>query len=178
MVDKIKNKEEIKKIVDKAKAKGKKVIFTNGVFDILHLGHVRYLAQARSFGDVLVVGLNSDESVKRIKGPKRPIFSEAERAEVLSHLEVVDHVAIFSDLTAESLVGYFQPDVYVKGGDYTLKTLPEAKIVASYGGEVRLVPVVEGYSVTGLIKKIIREKPLRKSKIKMQKAKRHIKNQK
>ena len=114
------------------RAGGKKVVFTNGCFDILHAGHVRYLAKARSFGDCLVLGLNSDASVRRLKGPERPINNEQDRAEVVGGLQSVDYVVIFDEPTAEQLIAKVKPDVYVKGGDYTLETLPEAKIVQSY----------------------------------------------
>jgi rfaE bifunctional protein nucleotidyltransferase chain/domain len=133
---------------------GQKVVFTNGCFDILHAGHVRYLKKARSFGDCLVLGLNSDASVRRIKGPTRPINCEADRAEVADALACVDYVVIFDEPTAEELITKVRPDVYVKGGDYTLETLPEGRIVKAYGGEVELVSLVEGRSTTNIIKKI------------------------
>lgn len=133
---------------------GQKVVFTNGCFDILHAGHVRYLKKARSYGDCLVLGLNSDASVRRIKGPTRPINCEADRAEVADALACVDYVVIFDEPTAEELITKVRPDVYVKGGDYTLETLPEGRIVKAYGGEVELVSLVEGRSTTNIIKKI------------------------
>ena len=110
---------------------GQKVVFTNGCFDILHAGHVTYLEKARSFGDCLVLGLNSDSSVKANKGPSRPINSENDRARVVGALKAVDYVVLFGEQTAEALIAKVKPDVYVKGGDYTLDTLPEAKIVQS-----------------------------------------------
>lgn len=133
---------------------GKQVVFTNGCFDIIHAGHVRYLTTAKSFGDVLIVGLNTDESVKRLKGANRPINCQDDRAEVLLGLKAVDHVIFFGEATAESLIGEVKPAVYVKGGDYTLATLPEAKIVQRYGGRVELVNLVAGRSTTGVIEKI------------------------
>lgn len=133
---------------------GQKVVFTNGCFDILHAGHVRYLKKARSFGDCLVLGLNSDASVRRIKGPTRPINCQEDRAEVADALGCVDYVVIFDEPTAESLITKVHPDVYVKGGDYTLDTLPEGQIVKAYGGEVELVTLVEGRSTTNIINKI------------------------
>ena len=136
------------------RAGGKKVVFTNGCFDILHAGHVRYLAKARSFGDCLVLGLNSDASVRRLKGPERPINNEQDRAEVVGGLQSVDYVVIFDEPTAEQLIAKVKPDVYVKGGDYTLETLPEAKIVQSYGGRVEFVQMVAGRSTTNVIEKI------------------------
>ena len=120
-------------------------------FDILHVGHVRYLTTAKSFGDVLIVGLNNDESVKKLKGENRPINNEKDRAEVLLGLKAVDYVALFGEQTAEKLIAEVRPDVYVKGGDYTLETLPEAKIVQSYGGRVEFVKFVDGHSTTNLI---------------------------
>ena len=133
---------------------GQRVVFTNGCFDILHAGHVRYLSKARSFGDCLVLGLNSDASVRRIKGPARPINNEQDRAEVVGALGCVDYVVVFDEPTAEELITKVHPDVYVKGGDYTLETLPEGQIVQKYGGRVELVKLVEGRSTTNVINKI------------------------
>ena len=133
---------------------GKKVVFTNGCFDILHAGHVTYLEKARSFGDCLVLGLNTDASVRANKGPTRPINSELDRAKVVGALKAVDYVVLFGEQTAEKLIAKVKPDVYVKGGDYTLDTLPEAKIVMGYGGKVEFVNMVEGRSTTNVIKKI------------------------
>ena len=137
---------------------GQKVVFTNGCFDILHAGHVRYLQEARAQGDCLVLGLNSDESVRRLKGLTRPINSELDRAEVVGALKSVDYVVLFGEQTAEKLIAKVRPAVYVKGGDYTLDTLPEAKIVQSYGGSVHFVKMVEGRSTTNVIKKISEDK--------------------
>lgn len=131
-----------------------KIVFTNGCFDIIHAGHVRYLTTAKNFGDVLIVGLNSDNSVRQLKGASRPINNQADRAEVLLALKPVDYVIIFDELTAENLIAKVKPDIYVKGGDYTLKTLPEAKIVQSYGGRVEFVNLVAGKSTSNIIKKI------------------------
>lgn len=133
---------------------GQKVVFTNGCFDILHAGHVRYLAKARSYGDCLVLGLNTDASVQRIKGPSRPINNQVDRAEVAGALKSVDYVVFFDEPTAEELIQEVHPDVYVKGGDYTLETLPEGRIVLGYGGSVELVKLVEGRSTTNVIAKI------------------------
>lgn len=134
-----------------------RVVFTNGCFDILHAGHVRYLAAARALGDVLILGLNSDASVRRLKGETRPVNSEADRAEVVGALASVDYVVIFGEDTAEDLIAKVQPAVYAKGGDYTLETLPEARIVESYGGEVAFIPLVAGKSTTGMIAKMGRK---------------------
>ena len=134
--------------------KDKKIVFTNGCFDIIHVGHVRYLTTAKNFGDVLIVGLNTDESVRKLKGATRPINNQDDRAEVLLGLKAVDHVIFFGEDTAENLIAELQPDIYVKGGDYTLDTLPEAKIVQAYGGRVEIVNLVAGKSTTNIIKKI------------------------
>jgi rfaE bifunctional protein nucleotidyltransferase chain/domain len=151
---KIVSRKEAQDIAAALKAAGKKVVFTNGCFDILHAGHVRYLAAARALGDRLIVGLNSDLSVKGFKGADRPINPQDDRAEVLAALAAVDHVVIFDDRTAEGLVAEIEPDVYVKGGDYRVEDLPEAAIVAGYGGRTVLVPEVPGRSSSTIIGKI------------------------
>ena len=135
------------------RAAGARVVFTNGCFDILHAGHVRYLAAARAQGDVLILGLNSDASVRRLKGPSRPINNEQDRAEVVGALAAVDAVVIFGEDTAETLIAKVRPAVYVKGGDYTREMLPEARIVEVYGGEVAFIPLVAGKSTTGIIER-------------------------
>ena len=147
-------REHIKGACDAARLKGAVVVFTNGCFDVLHAGHVRYLTKARAMGDFLVIGLNSDASVRSLKGNGRPINTEDDRAEVLDALRAVDAVTIFGEPTAEALIAMVHPDVYVKGGDYTLETLPEAKIVKEYGGRVEFVPLVEGRSTTNVIERI------------------------
>lgn len=136
------------------RAAGARVVFTNGCFDILHAGHVRYLTAARAQGDVLILGLNSDASVRRLKGPSRPINNELDRAEVVGALAAVDAVVIFGEDTAETLIAKVCPAVYVKGGDYTRETLPEARIVEAYGGEVAFIPLVAGKSTTGIIERM------------------------
>ena len=130
------------------------LVFTNGCFDILHAGHVRYLTAARELGDILIVGLNSDASVRKLKGEGRPVNPAADRAEVLAGLRAVDHVVVFDEDTAEELVRRLQPDIYVKGGDYSLDRLPESAIVAAYGGRTVLVPMVEGRSTTNVIQRL------------------------
>ena len=147
-------REYIKDACETVRADGATIVFTNGCFDILHAGHVRYLTAAAAMGDFLVIGLNSDASVRRLKGEGRPIVSEADRAEVLEALRAVDIVTIFDEPTAEDLIRLVRPDVYVKGGDYSLDKLPEAKIVQEAGGRVELIPFVEGHSTTGVIEKI------------------------
>jgi len=132
------------------------VVLTNGTFDILHIGHVRYLEAARALGDILVVGINSDASVRGYKGPGRPVVPQEERAEIVAALRSVDYVTIFDEPTAIHLVEALQPDIYVKGGDYSAsgKPLPETEAVLSYGGEVRILPYVEGHSASELIRRV------------------------
>lgn len=129
-------------------------VFTNGVFDLMHIGHLRYLQAARELGDRLVVGLNSDASVKRLKGDTRPILPEAERAELMAGLGCVDFVTIFDEPTADALLALLKPQIYAKGGDYTPDSLPEAPTVRAYGGEIRLITFVPGRSTTSLIERI------------------------
>lgn len=136
------------------RASGQIIVFTNGCFDILHAGHVRYLAAAKALGNVLIVGLNSDSSVRVLKGPLRPVNCQEDRSEVLSALSAVDSVVIFNDATAERLVSLIKPDIYVKGGDYTIDSLPEAQIAASYGGKTVIIPEVPGRSSSNIIRKI------------------------
>ena len=144
---------KINEIMSKLKSEGKTVVFTNGCFDILHAGHVRYLNAAKALGDSLVLGLNSDVSVKKLKGVNRPINNENDRAEVLSALKAIDYVVIFDEKTAENIVGEVKPDIYAKGGDYSIDTLPEAKIVAEHGGKTVLLQLVDGKSSTNIINK-------------------------
>lgn len=138
---------------------GKRLVLTNGCFDILHVGHVRYLEAARAFGDVLVVGVNSDASTCRLKGPTRPLVREEDRAEIIAALEAVDAVVVFDEDTAERLVEDVRPDVYVKGGDYS--SVPddpgfpvEGHVVLEYGGGVRTVPFVSGRSTSALAERL------------------------
>lgn len=133
---------------------GATIVFTNGCFDILHAGHVRYLEQAKSYGDILVLGLNTDASVRENKGPRRPINSERDRAEVVGALRAVDYVVLFGEKTAETIIEKVHPDVYVKGADYEGKPLPEADVVQRWGGRVAFVPMVAGRSTTHVIEKI------------------------
>jgi rfaE bifunctional protein nucleotidyltransferase chain/domain len=133
---------------------GQKWVLTNGCFDLLHVGHVRYLQAARARGDVLMVGLNSDRSVRALKGPERPVNSELNRAEVLAALSCVDWVTIFSELTADHLLEIVRPDLYVKAGDYTLDSLPEKNTLLRLGIEVAFMPFSEGHSTTALMTRI------------------------
>ena len=144
----------VKNFCEELKSQGKKIVFTNGCFDILHAGHVRYLTAAKNLGDILIVGLNTDESVRKLKGSSRPVNKEKDRAEVLLGLKAVDYVVLFGEQTAENLISEVKPDIYAKGGDYTLETLPEAKIVQSYGGKVEFIQLVAGKSTTNIINAI------------------------
>jgi D-beta-D-heptose 7-phosphate kinase/D-beta-D-heptose 1-phosphate adenosyltransferase len=135
-------------------ADGKKIVFTNGCFDILHKGHLQILTASAGFGDVLVVGLNSDASVKRLKGPERPVNDEEFRLWMMASLELVDAVTVFDEPTPKELVTVLQPDVIVKGGDYTPDQVVGASEVLARGGEVKIIPIVQGYSTTSLIETI------------------------
>jgi D-glycero-beta-D-manno-heptose 1-phosphate adenylyltransferase len=133
---------------------GKKVVFTNGCFDILHIGHVKYLQEAKACGDLLVVALNTDASVKRLKGPTRPIQDENSRAEIMAALGAVDYVTLFDEPTPEDVIKVVRPDVLVKGGDWKVEQIAGGKFVQSYGGEVRSLQFVQGHSTTSIINKI------------------------
>ncbi len=141
--------QELKDIIDQAKTAGKRIVFTNGCFDIIHKGHVRYLSKAKKLGDILVVGLNSDQSVKRIK-PGRPINNEDDRAEVLSSLEMVDYVVIFDEDTPYELIKFLRPHILVKGGDWKVEDIVGSDLVE----RTISLPYVEGVSTTGIIKRI------------------------
>lgn len=137
------------------RAAGRRLVMTNGVFDLLHIGHTRYLAQARALGDALLVAVNDDAGVQRLKGPQRPLLPLAERLELLATLAVVDYAMPFSEDTAAEVVQALQPDIYVKGGDYAEgKALPEADIVAAYGGEVRLLTLIPARSTSDIIRAV------------------------
>lgn len=131
--------------------KAHKIVFTNGCFDVLHRGHIYYLSRARELGDLLVVGLNSDESVKRLKGSDRPLNQQQARAEVLAGLAFVDHVVIFSEETPLNLILSLRPDLLVKGGDYKVEDIVGYRQVLSWGGRVETIPLLEGYSTTSII---------------------------
>jgi bifunctional protein rfaE, domain II len=146
---------DMQKKVKQLQENGKKVVFTNGVFDILHIGHLTYLEEARGLGDVLIVGVNSDRSVKTNKGDKRPINPEENRAEMLLGLKFVDFTVIFDEKTPENLLGLLKPDIHVKGGDYKKEDLPETEIVEKNGGEVKILSFVDNISTTEIINKII-----------------------
>ncbi len=174
-------REQLHALLAPLRARGVRIVFTNGVFDLLHLGHLRYLRQARSLGDLLVVGVNSDESTRQLKGPRRPLVPDAERAELLAALDCVDYVTIFGERTAEATLTLLQPEVYVKGADYAesanrqqdtladaeelrraladdaglAERLPEARIVADYGGSLALLAYLPGHSTSDLIDLIV-----------------------
>lgn len=153
-MDKILDRQILKEKLDALRKEGKKIAFTNGCFDILHVGHVRYLREAKKTADVLVLALNSDFSVRSIKGEKRPLVNEEERAEILAALEFIDFVTIFEELTPQELIVYLKPDVLIKGGDW-----PEDKVVGrddvkKWGGRVVLIPEVKGKSTTNIVEKI------------------------
>jgi rfaE bifunctional protein nucleotidyltransferase chain/domain len=156
--DKIINFDQIAEWRKKLRHCGKKLVVTNGCFDLLHVGHITYLENARNLGDALLIGVNGDAAVNGLKGPGRPVNSEADRALVLAALESVDGVSVFQERTATHFLAAAQPDIYVKGGDYTLETLnqDERRAVENADGKIVLVPFVPGRSTTGLLEKISR----------------------
>jgi D-beta-D-heptose 7-phosphate kinase/D-beta-D-heptose 1-phosphate adenosyltransferase len=153
---KIKNRDVLAAIIADERKKGKRVVFTNGCFDLLHVGHVKYLQKARAFGDLLILGLNSDASVRRLKGDKRPLIGEEERAHLLAALDCVDYVVLFDEDTPQKLIESIQPLVLVKGGDYSPEGVVGKDVVESYGGRVELVEFVDGKSTTNIIEKILK----------------------
>lgn len=150
----IENRQELSKKIQSLKKEGKKIVFTNGCFDIIHVGHVTYLSKAKFLGDVLVVGINSDSSVKKLKGVTRPINDLASRMVVLDSLKSVDLVVPFEEDTPIALIELIKPNIHVKGGDYKEDQLVESKVVKTNGGKVVIIPFVNGYSVTTLLGKI------------------------
>jgi len=157
---KVKRRSELVRLIESEKANGRTVVLTNGCFDILHIGHVRYLQDARALGDLLVVGVNSDDSVRRLKGPDRPVVPEFERVEILSALECVDYVTIFTEETPIELILAIRPDIHVKGGDYRPENMPEADAVRAVGGRIEIVSYTstetQGRSTTNLIGQIVK----------------------
>ena len=156
---KVLQRDALVEVVKNLRDRGKRVVFTNGCFDLIHLGHVRYLGEAKKHGDILVVGLNSDGSVRRLKGKGRPFVPERDRAELLAALEAVDYVTIFGEETPATLIEALEPDLIVKGADYTLEEVVGRETVERSGGCVVIVPLVEDRSTTKLIEKI-RRSPL------------------
>ncbi len=155
MTAKLKTSGELVPILKKLRRSGKKVVFTNGCFDLLHSGHVRYLREAKAAGDVLIIGLNSDRSVRGLKGPGRPLVPEGERAELLAALEMVDYVVIFDRPTPRELIAAIAPDILVKGGDWKRDRIAGADEVEAAGGRVLIVPLVPGRSTSRLLEKIV-----------------------
>lgn len=158
MKSKVKGSKSLINALSAIRRKGKTIVFTNGCFDILHAGHVDYLSRARRLGDVLVVGLNSDASVKRIKGKGRPINKESARAKVLSSLYFVDYVTSFNESTPEKLIKKVKPDIIVKGGDWKTEDIAGGSFVRSYGGKIKSIPFVKGYSTTSIIERSARQR--------------------
>ncbi len=156
--DKILTLEQLPQWREQLRAAGKRLVVTNGCFDLLHRGHVTYLESARNLGDALLLGLNADASVRELKGAQRPVNSEADRASVIASLESVSGVCIFPERTAEKFLELAQPDIYAKGGDYTIDSLnkDERRMVERFGGKVVILPIVAGKSTTSLLEKISR----------------------
>lgn len=138
-MNKLREEDDLVRILDGERAQGRRVVFTSGCFDLLHVGHVRSLRAARALGDVLVIGLNTDASVRGLKGEDRPYFAQHERAEVLSELESVDHLVLVGELTMDRVLDHLRPDVFAKGTDYTVLTIPERATVLAYGGQLAIV---------------------------------------
>ena len=153
-MNKILERNALKDKLEELRKKGKKIAFTNGCFDILHVGHVRYLREAKKTADVLVLALNSDSSVRSIKGEKRPLMNEKERAEILAALECIDFVTIFQELTPLELINYLKPDILIKGGDWPEEKVVGREEVKKWGGRVVIIPEVEGKSTTNIVEKI------------------------
>ncbi len=153
---KVKSLPELKRTVTNLKKKGKKIVFTNGCFDLLHPGHIYYLKEAKKKGDILILGLNSDSSVRKLKGKERPLISQKDRADLLSNFEFIDYIFIFNELTPAKAIRAISPDVLVKGGDYKKKEIIGGKFVEEKGGKVVIIPFLKGHSTTKLIKKIKR----------------------
>jgi len=143
--------QELASLLEITRAKGGRIVTTNGIFDLLHVGHVRYLQQARALGDVLVVGVNSDACTRRLKGESRPLVIQEERMEMLAALSCVDYVTLFDETTPENLLEVLRPHIHVKGGDYDIERMPETSVVRRYGGEVIALPFVPGRSTSRLV---------------------------
>lgn len=154
MIEKILTPEQMLGERQRLRAAGVRLVFTNGVFDLLHVGHVRYLTEARALGDALLVAINSDRTVRELKGPDRPVFDQAERAEILAALKVVDYVIVFDDVSPRKLIATLLPDVLVKGGDYQLDEIHGREEVEAAGGKVVSLPFVPGASTTALIERM------------------------
>ncbi len=157
MSAKLKSLEELTAITAQARRDGKSVVFTNGCFDILHRGHVHVLRQAKALGDILIVALNSDRSVKAIKGPRRPVLSEIDRVELIGAMEMVDCVVLFDEPDPYNLIAAIKPNVLVKGGDWSAEKVIGADVVEQAGGRVALIPYLKGFSSSGIIERILNE---------------------
>ena len=157
MKQKIKGRKELLRIIKNLKAKGKRIVFTNGCFDLLHIGHVRYLEKARTLGDALVVGVNSDSSVRKLKGPNRPVLPSKERAEILSGLGCVDYITIFDELDPLKLITSLHPNVLAKGGDWTKEQIVGREVLERSGGKVVIIRFVKGASTSTLIETILKK---------------------
>jgi D-beta-D-heptose 7-phosphate kinase/D-beta-D-heptose 1-phosphate adenosyltransferase len=151
---KVKSLDELKRIADQARRDGKTVVLTNGCFDLLHRGHVHILREAKALGDILIVAINSDRSVKAIKGPSRPVLSESDRTELLAAMEMVDYVALFDEPDPYDLIAAVRPNVLVKGGDWGSDQIVGADIVKRNGGKVAVIPYLKGFSTTEIIERI------------------------
>jgi D-beta-D-heptose 7-phosphate kinase/D-beta-D-heptose 1-phosphate adenosyltransferase len=156
MKEKIKEKEDLRRIIEDLKAKGRRIVFTNGCFDLLHIGHIRYLEDAKSLGDILVVGVNSDQSIRGLKGNNRPILPQGERTEILSSLGCVDYITVFDEADPLELISFLQPHILVKGGDWAKETIVGREVVERSGGKVVILPFVEGASTSNLIETILK----------------------
>jgi rfaE bifunctional protein nucleotidyltransferase chain/domain len=155
-MNKVLTKEALRKELDRLREEGKSIAFTNGCFDILHVGHVRYLTEAKKTADILVLALNSDSSVRTIKGEKRPLIPQGERAEVLAGLSSINYVTIFDEATPLELIKYLKPDILIKGGDWAEENIVGRDEVRSWGGRVVVVPEVEGASTTNIVDKVLK----------------------
>lgn len=153
-MSKVYSREKLKKELDRHRTRGDNIVFTNGCFDILHVGHTRYLREAKKLGDVLVLALNSDSSVRAIKGERRPLIPEDERADVVSSLESVDYVTIFDEHTPLELIEYLKPDIIVKGGDWSEENVVGRESVKRRGGKIVIIPAIKGASTTNIIEKV------------------------
>jgi len=153
---KIKSLNALKKEVAKLKKQGKRIVFTNGCFDILHYGHAKYLEDAKAMGDILIVAVNSDLSIRKIKGKNRPVVGEANRLKLLAALESIDYVTLFKEITPLTVIKAIKPDVLIKGSDWDKNSIVGSDVVRAYGGEVKTVKLVKGLSTTNLINKIVK----------------------
>ena len=153
-MNKVYKREDLIPIIEEHKKNGKKVVFTNGCFDILHIGHASYLSEAKALGDILIIAVNNDASIKRLKGESRPINNHDDRMGLLSFLECADYVVGFGEDKAIDTILLYKPDIYVKGGDLKIDDIPETPTVLSYGGEVKTLSLFEGHSSTNIIEKI------------------------